>query len=92
MYKCLMVNKKNDRKHSLTSRSRSVAYGHVIKNKQKKKAQTFLLNPESTYSSVGHEHVAKAINTLHRFFFFLVVFVWQNYPSHEQFVSILCLI
>lgn len=48
----------------------------------KKPPQTLPLNPESTYSSVGHEHSSKAINTVHRFL--------ANYPSHERFVGILC--
>lgn len=74
MYKCLMNNKKNDRKHSHTSRSRSVVYRDVILKKTRKKPpQTFLVNPESTYSSVGHERVSKAINTVHRFFLFFLL-------------------
>lgn len=40
---------------------------------KKRQTSTFLLNPESTYTLVGHKHRSKAINTFHRFL--------ANYPT-----------
>lgn len=60
--KCLMNNK-------MAAVNSYTHYSVVFK----RQTSTFLLNPESTYTIVGHKHSSKAINTIHRFL--------ANYPS-----------
>lgn len=65
--KCLMNNK-------LAAVNIYTHYSVVFQMHYKKRqTSTFLLNPESTYTLVGHKHRSKAINTFHRFL--------ANYPS-----------